>query len=96
MLENETEEVKKKFGGNWFQEIWNTASDARADYADAQKAVIKDIQYRINNLDLSKGKGELKKFLDLLDTPIYRTSLANIENLFPEDEYAKVLAANIK
>ena len=96
VLENETEEVKKKFGGNWFQEIWNTAGDARADYADAQKAVIKDIQYRINNLDLSKGKGELKKFLDLLDTPIYRTSLANIENLFPEDEYAKVLAANIK
>ena len=96
VLENETEEVKKKFGGNWFQELWNTASDARADYADAQKAVISDIQYRINNLDLSKGKGELKKFLDLLDTPIYRTSLANIENLFPEDEYAKVLAANIK
>lgn len=96
VLENETEEVKKKFGGNWFQEIWNTASDAKADYADAQKAVISDIQYRINNLDLSKGKGELKKFLDLLDTPIYRTSLANIENLFPEDEYAKVLAANIK
>lgn len=96
VLENETEEVKKKFGGNWFQEFWNTAGDARADYADAQKAVISDIQYRINNLDLSKGKGELKKFLDLLDTPIYRTSLANIENLFPEDEYAKVLAANIK
>lgn len=96
VLENETEEVKKKFGGNWFQEFWNTASDAKADYADAQKAVISDIQYRINNLDLSKGKGELKKFLDLLDTPIYRTSLANIENLFPEDEYAKVLAANIK
>lgn len=96
VLENETEEVKKKFGGNWLQELWNTASDARADYADAQKAVISDIQYRINNLDLSKGKGELKKFLDLLDTPIYRTSLANIENLFPEDEYAKVLAANIK
>lgn len=96
VLENETEEVKKKFGGNWFQEFWNTAGDARADYADAQKAVISDIQYRINNLDLSKGKGELKKFLDLLDTPIYQTSLANIENLFPEDEYAKVLAANIK
>ena len=82
--------------GQWWNEMWQTAGDARADFASAQKAVIKDIQYRINNLDLSKGKGELKKFLDLLDTPIYRTSLANIENLFPEDEYAKVLAANIK
>ena len=86
-------EIWKK---DYWKEVWNTAGDARADYANAQKAVIKDIQYRINNLDLSKGKGELKKFLDLLDTPIYRTSLANIENLFPEDEYAKVLAANIK
>ena len=52
--------------------------------------------YRINNLDLSKGEDEIKKFLDLLDTPMYQVSLANIENLFPEDEYAKVLAANIK
>ena len=86
-------EIWKK---DYWKEVWNTAGDARADFASAQKAVISDIQYRINNLDLSKGKGELKKFLDLLDTPIYRTSLANIENLFPEDEYAKVLAANIK
>lgn len=95
VLEDETEEVKKQFSGNWFQEFWNTSGDARADYAAAQKAVISDIQYRINNLDLSKGEGELKKFLDLLDTPIYQASLANIQNLFPEDEYAKVLSANI-
>ena len=95
-LKGETTAWYEIWKGQWWKEIWNTASDARADFASAQKAVISDIQYRINNLDLSKGKGELKKFLDLLDTPIYRTSLANIENLFPEDEYAKVLAANIK
>ena len=95
-LKGETTAWYEIWKGQWWKEIWNTAGDARADFASAQKAVIKDIQYRINNLDLSKGKGELKKFLDLLDTPIYRTSLANIENLFPEDEYAKVLAANIK
>ena len=94
-LEGETEEVKKKFGDNWFREIWNTAGDAASDYAAAQKAVIGDIQYRINNLDLSKGEEEVKKFIELLDTPIYQISLANIENLFPEDEYAKVLSANI-
>lgn len=95
-LEGETEEVKKKFGGNWFEEVWNTAGDARADFANAQKAVISDIQYRINNLDLSKGRDEIKKFIDVLDTPMYQVSLANIEALFPEDEYAKVLAANIQ
>lgn len=96
VLKDESKEVQEQFGGNWFQEFWNDAGDASADFASAQKAVISDIQYRINNLDLSKGEEEIKKFIDLLDTPMYQVSLANIENLFPEDEYAKVLAANIK
>lgn len=96
VLKDESREVQKQFGGNWFNEFWNTASDAAADFGEVQKAVISDIQYRISTLDLSKGEEEIKKFLDLLDTPMYQTSLANIEKLFPEDEYAKVLAANIK
>lgn len=96
VLKDESKEVQEQFGGNWFNEFWNTASDAAADFGEVQKAVISDIQYRISTLDLSKGEEEIKKFLDLLDTPMYQTSLANIEKLFPEDEYAKVLAANIK
>lgn len=96
VLKDESKEVQKQFGGNWFNEFWNTASDAAADFGEVQKAVISDIQYRLSTLDLSKGEQEIKKFLDLLDTPMYQTSLANIEKLFPEDEYAKVLAANIK
>lgn len=96
VLKDESKEVQEQFGGNWFEEFWNTASDASADFAEAQKAVLNDVMYRINNLDLSKGEDEIKKFIDLLDTPMYQVSIANIENLFPEDEYAKVLAANIK
>lgn len=96
VLKDESKEVQEQFGGNWFNEFWNTASDAAADFGEVQKAVISDIQYRISTLDLSKGEQEIKKFLDLLDTPVYQVSLANIEKLFPEDEYAKVLAANIK
>lgn len=96
VLKDESKEVQKQFGGNWFNEFWNTASDAAADFGEVQKAVISDIQYRLSTLDLSKGEEEIKKFLDLLDTPVYQVSLANIEKLFPEDEYAKVLAANIK
>lgn len=95
-LEGASAELKEKFGGNWFQELWNTASDARADFAEAQKAVISDIAYRINNLDLSKGEEEIKGFIDVLSTPMYQVSLANIEKLFPEDEYYKVLQANIQ
>lgn len=94
-LEGELDSVKEKFGGNWWNELWNTSGDARTDFAQAQIAVIQDIQYRLNNLDLSKGTEELEEFIELLNTDMYATSLANIENLFPEDEMAKVLKANI-
>lgn len=94
-LEGELDSVKEKFGGNWWSEMWNTPGDARTDFAQAQIAVIQDIQYRLNNLDLSKGTEELEEFIELLNTDMYATSLANIENLFPENEMAKVLKANI-
>ena len=82
--------------GQWWNEMWQTAGDARADLSESEKAVISDIQYRINNIDLSKGIDEVKKFIDVIDTPMYQISLANIEKLFPENEYAKVLSANIQ
>lgn len=94
-LKKETTAWYEVWKSQYWDELWQTEGDARADFAEAQKAVISDIQYRINNLDLSKGTQEIKKFIDLLDTPMYQTSLANIEKLFPEDEYAKVLSANI-
>lgn len=95
-LKKETTAWYEVWKSQYWDELWQTEGDARADLAEAEKAIISDIQYRINNLDLSKGTQEIKKFIDLLDTPMYQTSLANIEKLFPEDEYAKVLAANIK
>lgn len=94
-LADATQDVKDKFGGNWFQKWWNTSSDAASDFAEAQKAVISDIQHRINNLDLSGGTDEVKKFIELLNTPMYAVSLANVEALFPEDKYAQVLNRNI-
>ena len=77
--------------GSWLRSLWTTKKDAKADLGEMQKKVVDDIQYRINNLDLSKGKEELKKFFELMDTEMYATSLANIENLYPEEEWAKVL-----
>ena len=95
-LKKETTAWYEVWKSQYWDELWQTEGDARADLAEAEKAIISDIQYRINNLDLSKGTEEIKKFIDLLDTPMYQTSLANIEKLFPEDEYARVLSANIK
>lgn len=77
--------------GSWLRSLWTTKKDAKADLGEMQKKVIDDIQYKINNIDLSKGEEELKKFFELMDTEMYATSLANIENLYPEEEWAKVL-----
>lgn len=80
--------------GNWFK--WFDSGDAKADLGEAQKKVIKDLQYQINNLDLSKGTEEIKRFYELLQDPMYASSLENVENLFPEEEWAQVLKKRVE
>ena len=95
-------DVKGKKTGKWYQvgkwDIWNwvTASDAKSDLGVMQKRVIEDIQNRINNLDLSKGTEELEAFFKVMDEEMYATSLQNIENLFPEEEWAAVLKKRLE
>lgn len=83
-------------GGSWWQGLWSTKSDAKADLGEMQKRVIEDLQNTINNLDLSKGGDELKHFYDLLQDPMYASALANVENLFPEEEWAQVLKKRVE
>lgn len=92
-VEAGTDESGKRGKGWWNFDIfnWFTTSDAKADLGEMQKKVIDDIQYKINNLDLSKGEEAFKEFFDKLDEEMYATSLANIENLYPDEEWAKVL-----
>lgn len=75
---------------------WFTSSDAKSDFGEMQKQVIKDIQYQINNLDLSKGTDELKRFYELLQDPMYASAIANVENLYPEEEWAQVLKKRLE
>lgn len=86
---------KDEAGGNW----WFTASDARSDLAEMQKIVVNDIQNEFANLDLTQTGDDLykalKKVFDKMDTEMYSTAFANIENLFPEEEWAKVLKARV-
>lgn len=95
-------DAKGKKSGEWYQvgkwDIWNwfTAKDAKSDLGVMQKRVIEDIQNRINNLDLSKGTQELEEFFKVLDDEMYTTSLENIENLFPEEEWAAVLKKRLE
>ena len=78
--------------GNFLQRWWNTAGDAAADYASMQQAVIRDIQHQINSLNYDN----VDEFIALLEDPIYADALANVEELFPEEEWAKALKAIIQ
>ena len=80
----------------WLTKWFFTESDAKSDLGVMQKRVIEDIQNRINNLDLSKGTKELEEFFKVLDEEMYATSLENIENLFPEEEWAQVLKKRLE
>lgn len=96
-VEAGTDETGKRGKGWWNFDIlnWFTASDAKADLGEMQIAVIKDLQYQINNLDLSKGTSAIKEFYEMLQDPMYATALGNIETLFPEQEWAQVLKERI-
>lgn len=84
--------VEAGSGGNFLKGWWHTAGDAAADYASMQQAVIRDIQNQIKSLNYDN----LDEFIKLLEDPIYADSLANVEELFPEEEWAKALKAIIQ
>lgn len=86
----------KQQGGSWWDKLWYTKKDAKSDLGVMQKRVIEDIQYRINNLDLSKGTEELEAFFNIMDEEMYKSSIENIENLFPEEEWASVLKRRLE
>jgi chromosome segregation ATPase len=80
-----------RFRGKGFGGFWNTQEDAMEDLASAQKAVIKDFMYQINQIDFKKPEEAVKRFRKLVDDEMYASALANIEELFPEEEWAKNL-----
>jgi DNA repair exonuclease SbcCD ATPase subunit len=84
--------VEAGSGGNFLKGWWHTAGDAAADYASMQQAVIRDIQNQIKSLNTDN----IDEFIALLEDPIYADALANIEELFPEEEWAKALKAIIQ
>lgn len=84
--------VEAGAGGNFLKGWWHTAGDAAADYASMQQAVVRDIQNQIKSLNYDN----LDEFIKLLEDPIYADALANVEELFPEEEWAKALKAIIQ
>lgn len=78
---------------------WNTEADAMEDLANNQRAVIRDLQNEINQIDFKKPEEAMKQFSKLWDDEvngvvikgfgdIRKQALENIEQLFPEEAWA--------
>ena len=86
------DEMEAKTGsGSW----WFTADDAKNDLAVMQKAIIGKLQYDINNIDFSKGEEAYRKFINLINDETNASALANIDELFPEDQWQQGLKQRI-
>lgn len=86
------DEMEAKTGsGSW----WFTADDAKNDLAVMQKAIIGKIQYDISNLDFSKPEEAYRKFIQIINDETNASALANIDNLFPEDQWQQGLKRRI-
>lgn len=86
------DEMKAKTGsGHW----WFTADDAKNDLAEMQKAIIGKIQYDINNIDFSKGEEAYRQFINIINDETNASALANIDKLFPEDQWQQGLKRRI-
>lgn len=74
----------------WNLNKWSTAAIA------LQKGAIKQLVNEINNIDFSKGEESFKQFIELIDQELYASSLANIDELFPEEKWVAGLKKRIE
>lgn len=83
-----------RFKGKGFGGFWNTQEDAMEDLANNQRAVIKDIMNEINKINFGKPTQAVEQFRNIWKDDIgdiRKQALANIENLFPDELWAKNL-----
>lgn len=83
-----------RFKGKGFGGFWNTQEDAMEDLANNQRAVIRDIMNEINKIDFKNPEQAVKQFRQIWEGDlgeIRKQALANIENLFPDEIWAKNL-----
>ena len=83
-----------RFKGKGFGGFWNTQEDAMEDLANNQRAVIRDLLNEINKIDFDKPEQAMEQFKAIWEDDlgeIRKQSLANIENLFPDEIWAKNL-----
>lgn len=68
-----------------------TSGDAVEELGDKTKAVLGDMQIKINQIDFKNPEKAVKDFRKIMDNELYQSALTQMHTLFPEEEWAKAL-----
>lgn len=76
-----------KSGNSWLL----TAGDAVEQLGDDTKAILGDMQNEINKINFNNPQQAVEQFKKITDNELYQSAIANMNKLFPEEEWAKSL-----
>ena len=68
-----------------------TAGDAVEQLGDETKAILGDMQNEINKINFNDPEQAVEQFKKITDNELYKSAIANMHKLFPEEEWAKTL-----
>lgn len=68
-----------------------TAGDAVEQLGDETKAILGDMQNEINKINFNDPEQAVKDFKRITNDELYKSAIANMHKLFPEEEWAKTL-----
>ena len=69
-----------------------TADDAVEQLGDDTKAILNDMMLKISQIDFSKPEFAVKEMKKITDNELYNSAIANMDKLFPEEEWAQGLS----
>ena len=73
-----------------------TAGDAVEQLETDTKAVLGDMQNEINKINFNNPEEAMKQFIKITDNELYQSAIANMEKLFPKEEWAQELGVLYK
>lgn len=69
-----------------------TAGDAVEQLGDDTKAILNDMQLAINQINFNNPEEAVKQMRKITDNELYQSAIANMDKLFPEEEWAQGLS----
>ena len=88
-VENGTDKVEA--GSNKARGWLVTAGDAVEELGDRTKIILGQMQDDINKINFNNPQQAVEQFKKITDNELYQSAIANMNKLFPEEEWAKSL-----